>query len=85
MNTQQRSVPAIVMPTILGKIDLQTIADREKKAQAKIIQFKNEARYKALTDADKKANLQHDLVDSFYRKPGALVRTSKKGVVIKLN
>ena len=89
MNTQSTPVTGtanvIVMPVILGKIDLQAINDREAKAKAKVIQFKQEARYKALTEQEKKANLQHDLVDTFYRKPGVLVKSTKKGVVIKLN
>lgn len=86
----ERSI-VIPMPTVLGKIDLNAINNREKKAsQAKRV-FINESKEKAeefketYDQQKKRENLHKDLVTAFKRKPGATVLDSHGHLVIKLS
>lgn len=81
----------IPMPTVLGKIDLNAINNREKKAsQAKRV-FINESREKAeefnetLERKKKQENLHRDLVNAFKKKPGATLTDTHGHLVIKLS
>lgn len=81
----------IPMPQVLGKIDLNTINNREKKAsQAKRV-FINESKEKAnefketFDQQKKRENLHKDLVNAFKKKPGATLTDAHGHLVIKLS
>lgn len=81
----------IPMPQVLGKINLDEINKREKKAQQAKRVFINESREKAeefnetLDRKKKQENLHKDLQRAFSRRPGATVTDAHGHLVIKLS
>ncbi len=81
----------IPMPTVLGKIDLNAINQREQQAKKAKRVFINESREKAeefnetLDRKKKQENLHKDLQRAFSRRPGATVTDDHGHLVIKLS
>lgn len=85
----------IPMPTVLGKIDLNAINQREQQAKKAKREFLNESQKKAeefnvetkkaLEEPLKRKNLHNDLQKAFSRRPGATVTDAHGHLVIKLS